>query len=150
MSTDCGPPINPGELMLTRAPATSAPCSSLAVPISAGPSAGTFAPGSSWNQVGVVPARATATYTTASLAAPVVTLSGTRLTNAGTLTGGIANAGTTITSGTVAGGLTNIGTVLASAGRIDGAIRNDACPGGPDTCCGCWVNGAWCSRDVHY
>lgn len=30
------------------------------------------------------------------------------------------------TSGTVAGGLTNTGTVLTSAGRIDGAIRNDA------------------------
>ena len=63
---------------------------------------------------------------TASLAAPIYTLAGTRLTNAGTLTGGLANAGTTLTSGTVAGGLTNIGTVLASAGRIDGAIRNDA------------------------
>lgn len=41
----------------------------LAVPISTGASAGTFAPGTTWNQVGVVPARATATYTTASLAA---------------------------------------------------------------------------------
>lgn len=41
----------------------------LAVPISTGATAGTFSPGTSWNQVGVVPSRTTATYTTASLAA---------------------------------------------------------------------------------
>ncbi|SDN82714.1 autotransporter-associated beta strand repeat-containing protein [Methylobacterium phyllostachyos] len=79
---------------------------------------------------------------TASLAAPVLTRPDNALVNAGTLAGGLTNAGTAfnsgaitgavtnigslITSGTVAGGLTNTGTVLASAGRIDGAIRNDA------------------------
>jgi outer membrane autotransporter protein len=79
---------------------------------------------------------------TASLAAPVLTRPGTTLLNAGTLAGGLTNAGTALntgaiaggvanlgsltTSGTIVGGLTNTGTVLASAGRIDGAIRNAA------------------------
>ncbi|MGU3657713.1 amidase family protein [Methylobacterium sp. UNCCL125] len=79
---------------------------------------------------------------TARLLAPLVSWPDTVLVNAGTLAGGLINAGTAFnsgaitggvanigsltTSGTVAGGLTNTGTVLASAGRIDGAIRNDA------------------------
>ncbi|WP_426314262.1 amidase family protein [Methylobacterium fujisawaense] len=79
---------------------------------------------------------------TARLLAPLVSRPDTVLVNAGTLagglinvgtafnsgaiTGGVANIGSLTTSGTVAGGLTNTGTVLASAGRIDGAIRNDA------------------------
>ncbi|WP_331312916.1 autotransporter domain-containing protein [Methylobacterium mesophilicum] len=79
---------------------------------------------------------------TASLLAPLVSRPDTALINAGTLAGGLTNAGTAFnsgaitggvtnigsltTSGTAAGGLTNTGTVLASAGRIDGAIRNDA------------------------
>ncbi len=79
---------------------------------------------------------------TARLLAPLVSRPDTALVNAGTLAGGLINAGTAFnsgaitggvanigsltTSGTVAGGLTNTGTVLTSAGRIDGAIRNDA------------------------
>ncbi|WP_342110370.1 S8 family serine peptidase, partial [Methylobacterium sp. SI9] len=79
---------------------------------------------------------------TASLTAPAglgnagsITNSGTitgGLTNAGwtrntgTITGGVSNSGSLTTRGTVSGGLINTGTVLASAGRIDGAIRNDA------------------------
>ncbi|MDN3573158.1 autotransporter domain-containing protein, partial [Methylobacterium longum] len=48
------------------------------------------------------------------------------LSNNGAIAGGVSNSGTLVTSGTVAGGLTNTGIVTASAGRIDGAIRNDA------------------------
>ncbi|MEL6061918.1 MULTISPECIES: S8 family peptidase [unclassified Methylobacterium] len=46
--------------------------------------------------------------------------------NSGTIMGGAGNSGRLFNSGTLAGGLTNTGTVTASAGRIDGAIRNDA------------------------
>nr|WP_280142415.1 MULTISPECIES: S8 family serine peptidase [unclassified Methylobacterium] len=46
--------------------------------------------------------------------------------NTGTITGGVANTGSLASSGALAGGLTNTGTVLASAGRIDGAIANNA------------------------
>ncbi|OXE39011.1 peptidase S8, partial [Methylobacterium radiotolerans] len=46
--------------------------------------------------------------------------------NTGAIAGGVANTGLLATSGTIAGGLTNAGTVLASAGRIDGAIANNA------------------------
>ncbi|MCJ2137538.1 S8 family serine peptidase [Methylobacterium sp. J-026] len=46
--------------------------------------------------------------------------------NGGAIAGGASNTGSLITGGTVAGGLTNTGTVLAGAGRIDGAIRNQA------------------------
>ncbi|GJE14100.1 autotransporter outer membrane beta-barrel domain-containing protein [Methylobacterium longum] len=46
--------------------------------------------------------------------------------NSGAIAGGVSNSGTLATSGTLSGGLTNIGSVTASAGRIDGAIRNDA------------------------
>ncbi|MDF2597460.1 MAG: hypothetical protein K0Q54_283 [Methylobacterium brachiatum] len=60
----------------------------------------------------------------ASLVSPVVTLAGTTLTNAGTLAGGLTNAGTTTTGGTVAGGITNTGALIATAGALDGAIRN--------------------------
>ena len=48
------------------------------------------------------------------------------LVNGGAIGGGVTNMGSLSTGGTIAGGLTNAGTVLASAGRIDGAIRNDA------------------------
>ncbi|WP_279594560.1 S8 family serine peptidase [Methylobacterium sp. E-066] len=61
---------------------------------------------------------------TASLVSPVVTLAGTTLTNAGTLAGGLSNAGTTLTSGTIAGGITNTGSLIATGGALDGAIRN--------------------------
>ncbi|MCJ2119412.1 autotransporter domain-containing protein [Methylobacterium sp. J-001] len=47
-------------------------------------------------------------------------------TNTGTIGGGVANAGTLTTSGTLSGGVTNTGTLVASAGRVDGAIRNAA------------------------
>ncbi|WP_279602016.1 S8 family serine peptidase [Methylobacterium sp. E-005] len=47
-----------------------------------------------------------------------------RTQNSGTIAGGVSNSGTLATRGTLAGGLTNTGTVTASAGRIDGAIRN--------------------------
>ncbi|MGU3658478.1 S8 family serine peptidase [Methylobacterium fujisawaense] len=46
--------------------------------------------------------------------------------NSGAIGGGVANTGLLATSGTISGGLTNAGTVLASAGRIDGAIANNA------------------------
>ncbi|WP_313899039.1 S8 family serine peptidase [Methylobacterium sp. J-072] len=46
--------------------------------------------------------------------------------NRGTISGGVANAGTLTTSGTLSGGVTNTGTLIASAGRVDGAIRNAA------------------------
>jgi len=46
--------------------------------------------------------------------------------NTGTIGGGVANAGILTTSGTVSGGVTNTGTLVASAGRVDGAIRNAA------------------------
>ncbi|MCJ2121428.1 autotransporter domain-containing protein [Methylobacterium sp. J-077] len=46
--------------------------------------------------------------------------------NRGTIAGGVANAGTLTTSGTLSGGVTNTGTLVASAGRVDGAIRNAA------------------------
>ncbi|MDP4006071.1 autotransporter domain-containing protein, partial [Methylobacterium sp. NEAU K] len=61
---------------------------------------------------------------TASLVSPVVTLAGTTLTNAGTLAGGLTNAGTATTSGTIAGGLTNTGSLTATAGALNGAVRN--------------------------
>jgi autotransporter-associated beta strand protein len=61
---------------------------------------------------------------TASLVSPVATLAGTTLTNAGTLAGGLNNAGTALTRGTVAGGITNTGVLTATAGALDGAIRN--------------------------
>ncbi|WP_407530009.1 autotransporter-associated beta strand repeat-containing protein [Methylobacterium oryzisoli] len=61
---------------------------------------------------------------TASLVSPVVTLAGTTLTNAGRLTGGLVNGGTTATSGIIAGGLTNTGSLTATAGQVNGAIRN--------------------------
>nr|WP_281375118.1 S8 family serine peptidase [Methylobacterium fujisawaense] len=48
------------------------------------------------------------------------------LGNSGALAGGVANTGSLASSGALAGGLTNTGTVLASAGRIDGAIANNA------------------------
>lgn len=60
---------------------------------------------------------------TASLIAPVVTLAGTTLTNAGTLAGGVTNAGTLITTGTIAGGLSNTGFVQA-AGVLAGTVSN--------------------------
>ncbi|SFM17054.1 S8 family serine peptidase [Methylobacterium pseudosasicola] len=46
--------------------------------------------------------------------------------NAGTIAGGVTNAGTLTTSGTLSGGVTNTGSLVASAGRVDGAIRNAA------------------------
>ena len=46
--------------------------------------------------------------------------------NTGTIAGLVANTGTFTTSGTLAGGLTNTGTLTASAGRLDGAIANEA------------------------
>ncbi|MGU3340350.1 S8 family serine peptidase [Methylobacterium mesophilicum] len=46
--------------------------------------------------------------------------------NTGTIGGGVANAGILTTSDTVSGGVTNTGTLVASAGRVDGAIRNAA------------------------
>ncbi|MGT2488605.1 S8 family serine peptidase [Methylobacterium oryzae CBMB20] len=46
--------------------------------------------------------------------------------NSGAINGGVSNTGTLSTSGTISGGLTNAGTVLASAGRLDGAIANNA------------------------
>ncbi|WP_210302210.1 autotransporter-associated beta strand repeat-containing protein [Methylobacterium brachythecii] len=61
-----------------------------------------------------------------SLASPIVTLAGASFANAGTATGGLTNAGSFSNSGTLAGGLTNTGTVTASAGRIDGAVANNA------------------------
>lgn len=54
-----------------------------------------------------------------------LTNTGTAL-NTGAIAGGVANTGSLASSGTIAGGLTNTGTVLASAGRIDGAIANNA------------------------
>ncbi|MGU3469222.1 S8 family serine peptidase, partial [Methylobacterium sp. C33D] len=54
-----------------------------------------------------------------------LTNTGTAL-NTGAIGGGVTNSGTLATSGTISGGLTNAGTVLASAGRIDGAIANNA------------------------
>ncbi|MRI55256.1 autotransporter domain-containing protein [Methylobacterium sp. DB1607] len=63
---------------------------------------------------------------TASLASPTATLAGATLINAGSLTGGLVNAGATTTSGRIAGGLTNTGTLTATAGQINGAIRNEA------------------------
>ena len=60
----------------------------------------------------------------ASLASPVLTLAGTTLTNAGTLAGGLSNAGTALTSGTIAGGVTNTGSLTATGGALNGAIRN--------------------------
>ncbi|CAA2156765.1 Extracellular serine protease [Methylobacterium brachiatum] len=60
----------------------------------------------------------------ASLVSPVVTLAGTTLTNAGTLAGGLINAGIATTGGTIAGGITNTGALIATAGALDGAIRN--------------------------
>ncbi|WP_313900857.1 S8 family serine peptidase [Methylobacterium sp. J-026] len=59
----------------------------------------------------------------ASLAAPVVTLAGTTLTQAGTLSGGLTNAGTAIASGAIAGGLTNTGTAITS-GTVAGGVTN--------------------------
>lgn len=46
--------------------------------------------------------------------------------NTGAIAGGVSNSGALASSGTLSGGLTNTGAVVASAGRIDGAIRNDA------------------------
>ncbi|WP_187193432.1 S8 family serine peptidase [Methylobacterium sp. WL1] len=60
----------------------------------------------------------------ASLVSPVVTLAGTTLTHAGSLTGGLTNAGSALTSGTIAGGITNTGSLTATGGTLDGAIRN--------------------------
>ncbi|MCJ2059733.1 S8 family serine peptidase [Methylobacterium sp. J-048] len=60
----------------------------------------------------------------ASLVSPVLTLAGTTLTNAGTLAGGLSNAGTALTSGTIAGGVTNTGSLIATGGALNGAIRN--------------------------
>lgn len=54
-----------------------------------------------------------------------LTNTGTAL-NTGAIAGGVANTGSLASSGALAGGLTNTGTVLASAGRIDGAIANNA------------------------
>jgi subtilase-type serine protease len=48
------------------------------------------------------------------------------LINTGVISGSLANAGLAVTSGTIAGGLINTGTLLASAGRLDGAIRNES------------------------
>ncbi|GJE27928.1 S8 family serine peptidase [Methylobacterium organophilum] len=61
-----------------------------------------------------------------SLVSPVTVHQGASFVNAGAIAGGATNAGTLSTSGTINGGLTNAGTVLASAGRIDGAIANNA------------------------
>jgi autotransporter-associated beta strand protein len=63
---------------------------------------------------------------TASLTSPTATLAGATLINAGSLAGGLVNAGTVTTSGRIAGGLTNTGTLTATAGQINGAIRNEA------------------------
>jgi autotransporter-associated beta strand protein len=60
----------------------------------------------------------------ASLVAPVLTLAGTTLTSAGSLTGGLVNGGTATTSGSVSVGVTNTGTLTASAGTLDGPVRN--------------------------
>ncbi|QIJ74380.1 hypothetical protein GU700_07185 [Methylobacterium sp. NI91] len=46
--------------------------------------------------------------------------------NGGTIAGRVTNTGTFTTSGTLAGGLTNTGTSMASAGRLDGAVANEA------------------------
>ena len=46
--------------------------------------------------------------------------------NTGAIAGGVINSGTLTTSGTLSGGVTNTGTLVASAGRVDGAIRNAA------------------------
>lgn len=48
------------------------------------------------------------------------------LASSGTIAGGLTNTGTALNTGAIAGGLINTGTVLASAGRIDGAIANNA------------------------
>ncbi|MCJ2059898.1 autotransporter domain-containing protein [Methylobacterium sp. J-048] len=46
--------------------------------------------------------------------------------NTGTIGGGVTNTGILTTSGTLSGGVINTGTLVASAGRVDGAIRNAA------------------------
>ncbi|MCJ2007835.1 beta strand repeat-containing protein, partial [Methylobacterium sp. J-092] len=66
-----------------------------------------------------------ATFTNSGSVAGALANAGTT-TNTGSLNGGVANTGTLTTFGTIAGGLTNTGTVTASAGRIDGAIANNA------------------------
>ncbi|WP_187275176.1 autotransporter-associated beta strand repeat-containing protein [Methylobacterium sp. WL120] len=66
-----------------------------------------------------------ATFTNAGSVAGALANAG-NATNTGSLSGGVANSGNLTTSGTIAGGLTNTGTVTASAGRIDGAIANNA------------------------
>lgn len=63
---------------------------------------------------------------TGRLVSPVSVAADAGFVNAGLASGGVTNAGTVNNSGTIAGGLTNTGTVIASAGWINGAIRNDA------------------------
>ncbi|GJE57434.1 autotransporter-associated beta strand repeat-containing protein [Methylobacterium thuringiense] len=64
-------------------------------------------------------------FTNAGSVAGSLTNSGSA-TNTGTVSGGVSNSGSLATSGAINGGLTNTGTVTASAGRIDGAIANNA------------------------
>ncbi|GEO98936.1 autotransporter-associated beta strand repeat-containing protein [Methylobacterium haplocladii] len=64
-------------------------------------------------------------FTNAGSVAGSLTNSGSA-TNTGTVGGAVTNSGSLATSGTIGGGLTNTGTVTASAGRIDGAIANNA------------------------
>ena len=75
-----------------------------------------------------------------SLASTVAVAAGAAFQNAGTVTAGLANAGSTTvsgaitgpvsnggtltTSGLLAGGLTNTGTATATGGRLDGAVLN--------------------------
>ena len=89
-----------------------------------GPGTLTLTGAHSFTGLATVAAGTLALTDTARLVAPVVTLAGTTLTNAGTLAGGLTNAGTTLTRGTVAGGLTNTGSLTATAGALDGPVRN--------------------------